>query len=107
MKKELYRIVRIGTDAKELLSMAFQAKIAQNTFSFADPREGGTRDVRPLLGPISFLSMQFLAKLLPNNGFLPQTQRLTPSSGKLHYCKAYVLNSQCTHHGGRDAGRNP
>ena len=29
-------------------------------------------------GPISFFFMQFLAKILPNNRLLPQTQGLTP-----------------------------
>ena len=42
----------------------------------ADPK--GARDVRPIFRPISFISMQCSAKILPNNRFLPQTQRLAP-----------------------------
>ena len=32
----------------------------------------------PPLSPISFIFMQFSAKILPNNRFLPQTQGFTP-----------------------------
>ena len=32
----------------------------------------------PPLGPISVIFMQFSAKILPKNGFLPQTQGLGP-----------------------------
>ena len=48
----------------------------------ANPNEGpGTLEQVFPLGPISFISMQFLAKILPNSRFLPQTQGLAPRLG--------------------------
>ena len=50
--------------------------------SLAEPGDV-SEDARPLpLGPISFISMQFLAKILLNNRFSPQTHGMTPPSGK-------------------------
>ena len=50
------------------------------------------RDSAP--GPISFISVQFLAKILPNNTFLPKTQGLVPHtlcSGKswIRHCSSF------------------
>ena len=39
----------------------------------------GALGTRPPLGPISFIFMQFLTKILPNNRFLGQTQGLAPA----------------------------
>ena len=46
-------------------------------------KRGSARDVSPLLGPISFISV--FGQMLPNNKFLPQTQGLAlpPSPGNL------------------------
>ena len=42
--------------------------------------QGGARQAPPL----TFISMQFWAKILPNNKFLPQTEGLAPhQSGKI------------------------
>ena len=41
------------------------------------------RDARPTLSPISFIFMQFLAKILPNNSFTSQSQGLVPLSPHL------------------------
>ena len=40
--------------------------------------QGGTRDARPPLGPISFIFIQFLANIFSNNRFLAQTQGFAP-----------------------------
>ena len=48
-------------------------------------------DLCHLLGQISFLFMQFLAKILPNNGFLPQTQRFAPSREILEQLRTLIL----------------
>ena len=58
-------------------------------------RGGGAPD------PISFIFMQFPAKVLPNYGFLPQTQRLAPRSGESwigHWggCEPFNLESVVT-----------
>ena len=45
----------------------------------------GTRTPSPSLGPISFIFMLFSAKNLPNNRFLPQTQRFAPNSPPRKY----------------------
>ena len=45
--------------------------------SLADPR-GALWTLSPSLGPISFIFMQFMAKILSNNRFLAQTQELAP-----------------------------
>ena len=50
------------------------------TFSaLVDPREGVPGKCPAPLGPISFIFMQFSAKIFSNNRFLAQTQGLAPS----------------------------
>ena len=48
----------------------------------ANPNEwpGTLEQVSPL-GPISFISMQFFVKILPNSRFLSQSQGLAPRLG--------------------------
>ena len=59
--------------------------------------KGGAREARPPLGPISFILMQFLAEILPNNRFKPQTQGLVPPpppgnpGSCIRYC-SYIIN---------------
>ena len=52
-------------------SIFVQLSFKPNKVSLADPR--GARKRSPL-GPISFIFMQFSAKILSNNRFSPQTQ---------------------------------
>ena len=46
--------------------------------------------VKQGLGPISFIFMQFLAKILPNNSFLPQTHGLASPSGDSWIRRGYI-----------------
>ena len=52
----------------------------------ADPRGIGHTCLVPPPGPISFILTQFLAKILSNNRFLPQTQGLPPGKSWIRHC---------------------
>ena len=47
-----------------------------STQALSDHVGGGGHQGHTPLGPISFIFMQFSAKMLPNNTFLPQIQGL-------------------------------
>ena len=58
---------------------SFQKVLFNEELPLADPR-GGTRNAT--FSPISFIFMQFSAKILANNRYLPQTQGFaSPSLG--------------------------
>ena len=51
---------------------------------FSGGSKGGARDARPLRGPISFIFMQFLGKIWPNNKLAP------PGKFWIPHCVYYI-----------------